>query len=218
MTWNADWLGLIDDRIRALVQRSSAVGTVSTRPTDTALTVTFDGSTQAVPVKVFGDVDAYPGDRVGLLRFGSDWVVVGTYTRRYPSEWTMAGQGSGQSTTAGAYENISGITGTFVKRDNATRVRASWNGTHWNGGVNTAELYIGVKLTALSDATVYGPQTIGELYHNPTNGHIGGFTYFTGLPAGSYTLQYMWYRAGGTGTPQLTTDDWYSATVKEVGP
>jgi hypothetical protein len=222
MTWNADWLALIDSRVKALVQRSSAVGTLSSRPSDTSVYVTFDGSTVAVPCKVFGDVNAYPGDRVGLQRFGSDWVVVGTYTRRYPAEWTQSGQGSGQSTTSGTYQDITGLSGTIVKRDNASRLRATFNGTYYNAGspANTAETYIGVKFTAQDGGTVYGTYTIGELYMNPQNGHVGGFAYTPAatLPAGSYTVQYQWYRAGGSGTPTLTVDDWYSVTVKEVGP
>lgn len=218
MAWNADWLALIDDRIRALTQRTTAVGTVASRPTDTSVYVTFDGSTIAVPCKVFGDVQAYSGDRVGLQRFGTDWVVVGTYTRRYPTEFAMSGQGGGQSTTSGSFADISGIAGTFVKRDTASRVRLSWMGSNFNSG-GTAEVYYGAKLTAQdSSATVYGSYTIGELYHAVQNGTVAGFAYATGVPAGSYTVQWQWYRAGGTGTPTLTVDDWYSVTAKEVGP
>jgi hypothetical protein len=51
-----------------------------TGPT-TAL-VTYDGSSLAAPVKVFGDVNIAEGDRVGLLRLGVDWTVIGTFTRR----------------------------------------------------------------------------------------------------------------------------------------
>ena len=218
MAWNADWLALIDERIRALTARSSAVGTVTARTSDTAVYVTFDGSNVSVPVKIFGDVNAYAGDRVGLQRFGSDWVVVGTYSRRYPTEVGFSSAGAGQTITSSTFTAISGVSTTLTKRDTASRLRAMWTGTAYNAG-GVAVPFIGVQyVTAGSSPTTYGPYTIGTLYQSVTNGTIAGVHLASGLPAGVYTVQFMWRRASGAGTPTLTTDDWYSATVREVGP
>jgi hypothetical protein len=79
MTFNHAMLDLIDARVAAGARRITAVGTIVERTSATMCTVILDGSALVVPVKVFGDVAANPGDRVCLAKFGFDWVVVGTF-------------------------------------------------------------------------------------------------------------------------------------------
>lgn len=90
-TYDEQLLTLIDQRADQRIaayaagaaQLSGASGgTVVQRTGRTTCLITLDGSALAVPVKVFGDVEIMEGDRVGVVRIGLDWTVVGTFTRR----------------------------------------------------------------------------------------------------------------------------------------
>jgi len=91
MTYPDQLIELIDERadkrIAAFAKSGAqltgaSAGTAVYRTGATTCQVTLDGSALAVPVKVFGDVEVLAGDRVGLVRIGTDWTVIGTYTRR----------------------------------------------------------------------------------------------------------------------------------------
>jgi len=87
-------MGRLADRFASYVQAeigraitkgmaSLSVGTVVTSPsqvTANPLTVVFDGSALAVPVKQVRGLPLVAGARVVLGRFGSDWVVLGGLT------------------------------------------------------------------------------------------------------------------------------------------
>ena len=92
--------GLADDVaafVRAEIQKQlgeleTAVGTVVTSPSQVStdpLTVVLDGSALAVPVKQFRGFPVFPGYRVGLVRMGTDWVVVGAFTNPGAGTGTM---------------------------------------------------------------------------------------------------------------------------------
>ncbi|MFG1659090.1 hypothetical protein ACGFIY_21415 [Micromonospora chersina] len=84
MALNSDLLALIDARIDQKNVRLTAVGTVVEWGPPAAM-VLFDGSAVAVPVKAFG-VRAGVGHRVGLMKFGTDWTVVGSYSPELPDK------------------------------------------------------------------------------------------------------------------------------------
>lgn len=68
---------------RAIASVQTAVGTVVTSPSQVStdvLTVVIDGGAVAVPVKGFRALPIFPGARVALVKFGSDWTIVGAYT------------------------------------------------------------------------------------------------------------------------------------------
>ena len=67
-------------------------GTVVTSPSQVStdpLTVVFDGSAVAVPVKQFRGFPVFPGMRVGLVKMGTDWVVIGAFTESGTATNTM---------------------------------------------------------------------------------------------------------------------------------
>lgn len=74
----------IDQAVRrAISSVQTAVGTVVTSPSQVStnpLTVVIDGGALAVPVKGFRALPIFPGARVALVKFGSDWTVIGAYT------------------------------------------------------------------------------------------------------------------------------------------
>lgn len=89
MALSQDMVDLIDERIAAQLTRTTTAATVVQRTGTTTAMVTLDGSAMPVPVKVFGDVSLAEGDRVGLVRLGVDWTIVGTFIRRQTLTWPM---------------------------------------------------------------------------------------------------------------------------------
>lgn len=82
-------MALADDIFEVLGQMLDAgemetrAGVVVTSPSQIStdpLTVQLDGSSIAVPVKQFRGFPVFPGMRVGLVRIGTDWVVIGAFT------------------------------------------------------------------------------------------------------------------------------------------
>lgn len=76
-----------DDDLYALIRRVAhagdraviASGTVVALGAGARVDVQFDASAVAVTVKQLAHVSATVGARVGLVRFGSDWVIVGKF-------------------------------------------------------------------------------------------------------------------------------------------
>ena len=83
-------MGKLADMIASYVDRAikampimTAVGTVATSPSQVstdAMTVVIDGSATAVPVKLTRGLPLSQGARVVLVRFGSEWTIVGSLT------------------------------------------------------------------------------------------------------------------------------------------
>ncbi|MCX5066670.1 flagellar biosynthetic protein FliO [Micromonospora lupini] len=94
-----DLLRLIDARIESARDRATATGTVQERQSATRAAVTFDGSALAVPVKVLTHVQVRENSRVTLVRFGSEWVVVGVFggAGNLVRTWTASTSSSGVS-------------------------------------------------------------------------------------------------------------------------
>lgn len=162
MTYNSALLGLIEERVRASQQVHTAMGTLSARLSGTnRVSVTFDGSSIAVPVKILGHVPAYPDDRVALQRFGGDWIVVGAFAS---SGDRLIGEISSTSVSAAI-----GTTETAVLTIPQVTFQA--------GGAYRVEVEGGVRGSAagnllygrLRNATVSGT-LIGEFYRLRTEG------------------------------------------------
>lgn len=106
MTLNDPTLDLIDARVNAAQERITGAGTMTSRTSATRAMVTFDGSAVAVPVKMGSAVLAEEGDRVGLIKFGSDWVIVTAFAAVELGAWidyssTFSLTGSGGAATKG---------------------------------------------------------------------------------------------------------------------
>lgn len=81
MDYNDRLIDTIDARIRTASKRDIVMGTAVTNPdwVTHSLMCTMDGDPLAIPAKTWGNLMITQGDRVGLIRFGSDWICVGTY-------------------------------------------------------------------------------------------------------------------------------------------
>ncbi len=79
--FNWEALDLVDERIKSNQERAFALGTAqsATDKSTNTVNVMMDGSGVAVPCKAFRSLTVLPGARVGLAKFGTQWIVVGTY-------------------------------------------------------------------------------------------------------------------------------------------
>lgn len=82
MTLSAEIKAYVDDTIKKSGAVVTASGTVVSSPSyrqGDPLQVTLDGSATAVPVKAYRGFSLLPGMRVGLVKTGSDWSVIGAF-------------------------------------------------------------------------------------------------------------------------------------------
>lgn len=216
--FSADMLRTIDQMMASRRDRVTAVGTVTSRSaisTDNRLSVAFDGSSLSVPVKQFAGVMARAGDRVGLLKFGVEWVVVGTFTATDPEDVAYLGAAAIGSTTSATYvATPSAEEVTFVKAWDDTNVRMAVNvGVYANA--STTGVAFGLRFAEL--ALNYD---VAQLIIDTASAHkfVAGLRIEPGIPAGTYTVQLQWKRSFAGSTVQQDANDWVSFGVSEVGP
>jgi hypothetical protein len=203
MTFNSAILDLIDGRVAAGAKRLTAVGTVVERTSQNLCTVTLDGSSLAVPVKVLGDVNALPGRRACLVKFGSDWVVAGVFGPTGLIAYAERPSSSSGTTTEvealrlGSVGLIAGfayrvwsssmiIDSTVATDDVGARYRATFDGS--DAAIGSA-----VFSSSLDKATGAAGQVVAEIMRSY-------------IPAANETLSVLLtvFRAVGTGTVNLT--------------
>lgn len=208
----------IDQRVSVGRERITALGTVASRSLDTNITVTMDGSAFAVPCKIFGDVEAYEGDRVGLVKFGLWWTVVGSFTKRWPAKagaTTVQSSGTTTSSTFGDIPTPADVV--IVKRWNTTRLRLMVAaGSYCSATPCEAEW--GVRLTGTAFAA-----TNYAIINTPYTGAsarevVSGWDYISGLAPDTYTARVMWRRKSGTGTVTTDSSESVALDVEEVSP
>ena len=117
------------------------------------------------------------------------------------------------TTTSSSYVNMAGsgsVTSvSFTKVLSVTNIKVSM-AVGWENASNTSLVKFGV----LVDGTDYDVcQSI--LNATLTIGFAAGDVIITGVAAGTYTIQGRWKRAGGTGTPSRSVNEWFSMTVAE---
>lgn len=216
----ADLLNAIDERVRRVQQENRALGTVAEVTGLVDALVTFDGSSLAIPVKVFGDVSIVEGDRVGLERYGVWWIVTGTLTRRWPaSNGLRKTQSTGGTTTSGTYGNTPDVAEfTFVKRWDTTNITVKIFASGYTDVADT-RIEMGVKATETSTA-VTSTVDICRLRLNPANTHLhfGGIVPLAGYAAGTYLLRAQWKRSSGTGTLHMDGEDQVFIGADETSP
>jgi hypothetical protein len=217
---NDTTLEVIDQRIRAASSVERAAGTVVwVDPTQLRVSVTIDGSSQAVPVKMAGQVNAVANDRVLLERYGSDWVVTEKMVDRWPADEGINLQqvaGTTVSATFATFTNSPSFP--FVKRWENTRTRLSAMLSMY---VTTAaaEVVAGIRFTPATGGAD-SEHHIVRFTLNVVSDHytVAGEKRISGLPAGAYTAYPVWARWSGTGTLTVDDRDWLSYGAVEIGP
>ncbi len=215
--FNSDLLAMVQHMIAASRSTITATGTLTDRYAEiwAGGMCQIDPSAVSVPVKIFRDCDATPGDRVALIKFGSDWAVVGTFGSTFlpvPVS-NVFGFGGITGTTSATPTDMPGPpTVTLTKRFDWSWVEvtlfistfATANGTGMRGGV----LVNGVDYDVLNK------------FHNSASVHASepGIATITDLPAGDWPISVRWRRSAGSGEIRVDTNDNVHIRVLEVAP
>lgn len=216
---DATLLAVIDQRIQAAATATNPAGTVmSVDTTNLRAMVTFDGSSLAVPVKMFGHIDAAEGDRVGLQRFGTDWVIVGAYARRWQAVSGAHQLSAGGTMSSTTYADLPGSPSfTFTKRWATSAVLMGVHSEVLTDTANTKAVF-GLEWIDSTGTTLatYNLAWL-EMVAAFTVGTISGLHHgITGITAGAWTVKGKWARWLGAGAIGQNTDVGISIFAMEV--
>ncbi|MEU7978257.1 hypothetical protein AB0B63_06965 [Micromonospora sp. NPDC049081] len=190
LMWGTDLIRLIDTRIQAARQLTTAVGTVADA-SGTPVTVTFDGSQLPVPAKVLTHVQVYANARVTLIRHGSDWVVTGVFGGS--GDLVAVASDTGSSAAVTSEEMVLALAGFTFEAQTVYRLRL---GGQQQGSVANYSLW-----RVRDRATGPWPVDWGQFGHYPA--------YSGGNP---YALNGEHYLANATDTP--VTDQTIAVTAQ----
>jgi hypothetical protein len=218
-----DEVALLDQRIRALIPMTRAWGTMQDRDrSGPGAMVQFEASSAAQPVKVLGNVHAFPPDKVILERYGSEWWVVGTASRRALGHNQLSDRMDEVGTSSsGTWVDMPGSpTITVTKLYDATQLGVYMVASGY-ATVASVEMNSGMRIS--NPAVGYDTDnSVGRFLFNDLVKHlpcIGANWTVPGVPpAGTYTCTARMRRASGTGTINLDGSDWLSMWVVEEEP
>lgn len=214
-----EMLQAIDARIDRARERTTATGSVADIIDTTTALVTFDGSAFAVQVKLAGDADINPGDRVALVKFGIWWVAICPLTRRWqPHSGASIQQGVGTTVSATYADVPVAVSVSFVKKWDATRVFVIVNGAGFSTAINT-EAFFGANFSSTQQPAI-ATVDIASIFWNNASEHLRfcDWRYVTGLAADTYTVKVQWLRNAGAGTVSVDVKDRIAINVMEVSP
>lgn len=217
---------LIDERIRRAEAAEIKMGTCVSRDDagPGAMILFSDGSTVAVPVKVFGQVVLNPGMRCGVIRYGTEWVVMGTFASPslgYINQFAFA-PATVPTVATGAFIDVAGFDPvTFTKLYDNTSIEiqhtcggfADVGQTKVRWGVRFTQTRGNTPYTALDYQTCYIDFSVANMHMSHTSLHSISL-----VPAGTYTVTTRWKRTGGTGIISTSGDDLYSLALREYVP
>ncbi len=215
-------LALIDERVRAGLRLVTKMGTVSSRdPSGARAMVAMDGSSgTAQPVKCFENVVVADGDRVGLVKFEGDWIIVGNYTLRTlgTAHFMQEFAGGGATATSASYTDMPSSPACIIQKVRSTtqlRIRIALS---MFSSATLSRFRIGANIASVENSIAYDQDVI-LWYLNTNTTHFansGTITTAANLPAGSYTITARWLRATGSGAGTVNADDQISIEVEEV--
>lgn len=224
MLWTPADLEIVRDQVRRVIAGTGTqFGIVNTvTPDRLRATVTMADATAASLVKVAGGCWCRPGDKVGLVRFGSEWYVTEILSRVAGPNFASyaAAAGGGNTTSAAAVDMPGAPTFSFTKQWAGSPVLLGM----WSSLFQTlASGLISLHLTFV-DAEAVSTTYLVYAHTEAGNGArelLGGTrdipdaTYTSALPAGPYTVRLRWSTAAGQ--INQNSADWNSAQVTEGG-
>lgn len=214
-------LAMIDSRVAAGQQVITRMGTVTERDSfGSGVKVIFDGSSGvAQPVKCFEDVLVFNGDRVGVIKVESDWIIFGNYTLYTLADvcehfqWPSTATSVNPTTyvdmpNSPSAEFFKVRDSTYLRIGVELSFRSSFATTVTNVGVHVSSGSVGYDLT------------VARFAFNTANVHftvVGTNTTPTADPSDFFVVTARWQVTSGT-TPTLTVDssDMISINVREV--
>lgn len=221
MTIDETLISIIDQRIRQHNVTERATGTCVDRDsTGPGALVIFDGATVAVPVKVTGSTGVRPGYRCVLEKFGTEWLVVGSFANPVLGIASQFVFNGAQTTTSTTFVDMTNIPPqSFTKLHDGT-------GVGFNTNLSAVMLSaisgmrVGYRLTQVSGSApftaidVQGP--FGLLAQINGRHFFGNEAIYTfPMPAGVYSIQARMRMTTGSGTISLSTSDIWSMVVRE---
>jgi hypothetical protein len=223
-TFDQNLIDLIEQRIRAAQARTEMRGTCVDRdPTGPGATVIFDGDVFAVPVKVLGHVLLKEGYRCVLGKYGSDWIVTGSWAN--PAAFGEAshfgtGPAATTTTTSAVYTDLTDVPPiTFTKYYDATYMQIAVQ-TGAFAATAGAAVRFGIRLTPQDASSTYTPTdyNVIQFQISPVGTHeaMSGACRQIGIPAGTYTAQLRWLRSSGTGTLSFNNGDPITIQIDEA--
>lgn len=222
MTYGASLINLIDQRIDHAQVKPTKMGTVLDRDSASArATVSLDGSSGVPqPVKCFESVVIDVGDRVGLIRFEGEWIIVGNYT---PTTWAdvlIGAQFISGNTTSGTFVDMPGSPSVaFVKVRDSTQLQLTLGVAWYAAGMTGSGVTEFAYLIRYPDGVTTLDLLIIRRGVNLATTHAdtyGGLTTVLTLPAGGYSITARWRRVSGNGTLTVDANDQITMHVKEV--
>lgn len=198
---------LIDSRIDAAQVKPTKMGTVQDRESATARAiVSFDGSSGVgQPVKCFETVVVDIGDRVGLVKFEGEWIIVGNYTGRALGEVTLGINLSSQTDTTSAtfVDMPTSPTAVLAKYRDLTQIAVLLGCTVFASDTTT-DMEIGFNISS-ADGTINTDVSLTDWGHVAGPGLqsmvVAATTTALTLPGGqAYAILGRWKRNAGAGT------------------
>jgi hypothetical protein len=212
MSYTKAILRAVREIVAASKKPSQRAGTVVGRDDDTAkVLVIFDGDALAVPVKCFANVDAFPGDRVGLVRFDSDWIIVGSFTRHGPSIMGIRDILGVTSTSSASFVDMDGGHAfLWRKQYDETRTRITMMVSGYTNDPGS-EVSYGVNIVGYADVTV-----AHNLYSAATHEVTSGIKIEPAFSAGYWWIYSRWRLNAGTGPVACNAADRLTVVVEEI--
>lgn len=218
-SYAASEVQLIDDRITQNTAKVTKMGTVTGRDTTgPRVLVAFDGSSGvAQPVKCPESVVVDVGDRVGLVRYESDWTVTVNHTLRTLCDAMNGLQwvSTGTTTSATFVDMPNSPSLEFIKVRDNTFLRI-WAGVSMFVSASPTVATIGMHLLSGDglvsyDETMFHRAGQANIHHDYSSWITTG-----AVMAGSYVATARWLRLSGAGTLTVDGNDSISIHIKEV--
>jgi len=230
MTTDDSLAQLIDERVQKVLANQklgvTAMGTVmDSDATSIFLNVSFDGDGTLAPVKCFWNIRPAPGDRVGLAKFGSDWIVMGGYgdadtgNRPLPKIYGSTGTAAVGSTASATMSDMPGpISITYTKLHDKSNTFFMMATSFWiHGNTNTGVVF---EINAThTDGTVVQISNCGGSFNNTAESHESWAEnrLSVGLTRrGVWTCKLQWAVMQGLATLEQDLTDRYSFHCMEV--
>jgi hypothetical protein len=222
---------MLDENLVRLIDQRIAMSRAVTRATGTCITrattgpgadVMFDGSTVAMPVKVLGTVFLTPGDRCVLDKYGTEWIVTGSFSALGLGEASRyvtgpsGGTGNLSSTSYVDFQEITPLG--FNKRYDGTYIRIGMTASCY-AETNTATMFFALRFSPTDTTTGYTATdyTTNYIFHHSTLEHRTNtaFRRILSVPAGYYLVQARWRKSSGSGTLKADAQDLFSIEIDE---
>lgn len=151
---------------------------------------------------------------------GSSWLCLGPIrsSTQVSTESTNGIQvmATPQNNNTGVFANITGVTFTFTKTRENSRVFMQMAGSSFTTVAASVGEFAAL-ITGTTNSIVQG-EVIASFFYNAANTHASwsGFRYLSGLPAGTYTIQGRFRLSAGAAAITFDANDRISLAFSEV--